>query len=126
LMLKEAVSIELKIQFDTNSAEIKPVYDELIRRVANFMREYPNTEAVIEGHTDSRGADAYNQDLSRRRAESVKNYLVEKFGVSPARLTAVGYGESKPIADNDTKEGRQKNRRVVAVISAMKEEMQKK
>jgi len=126
LILKEAVSIELKIQFDTNSAEIKPVYDELIRRVANFMREYPNTKAVIEGHTDDRGAAAYNQDLSRRRAESVKSYLVEKYAVSPARLTAVGYGESKPVAGNDTKEGREKNRRVVAVISAIKEEMQKK
>ncbi len=66
----------------------------------------------IEGHTDSKGTDAYNQKLSERRAHSVVNYLTQRLGVEKDRMLAVGYGKSKPIAENDTDEGRQKNRRV--------------
>ena len=64
------------------------------------------------------GSDGYNMKLSQRRAESVKKYLVEKFGIAESRISAVGYGESMPVAPNDTAEGRQKNRRVVAIIEA--------
>jgi len=85
-------------------------YDEL-NRVANVLKQYPETNIQIAGHTDSTGAEDYNQRLSERRAESVKNALVG-MGVNPSRLTTVGYGESKPIASNNTEAGRQQNRRV--------------
>lgn len=111
------VSIALNLEFDTNKAVIKPKYDAEIKKVADFMAKYPKSRAVIEGHTDNVGKDAANVKLSQRRAESVKAYLVKKFGIDAARIKAVGYGPSKPIADNKTKEGRQKNRRVHAVFS---------
>ncbi len=85
-------------------------YDEL-NRVANVLKQYPETNIQIAGHTDSTGAEDYNQRLSERRAESVKNALVG-MGVNPSRITTVGYGESKPIASNNTEAGRQQNRRV--------------
>lgn len=85
-------------------------YDEL-NRVANVLKQYPETNIQIAGHTDSSGSEDYNQRLSERRAESVKNALVGT-GVNPSRLTTVGYGESKPIASNNTEAGRQQNRRV--------------
>jgi OOP family OmpA-OmpF porin len=80
------------------------------------MKEYPNTKAIIEGHTDSVGSDAYNLRLSNDRSNSVRQYLIKEFGVDASRLTSKGYGESRPIATNDTDEGRQKNRRVWAVL----------
>jgi OOP family OmpA-OmpF porin len=79
-----------------------------------------NTTAVIEGHTDNVDTAEYNQKLSEARANSVRQYLIDNFGIKASRLTAVGYGETKPIASNKTEEGRQKNRRVQAVIKAMK------
>jgi len=82
------------------------------------MKEFPGTSAVIEGHTDNVGKEDYNQKLSESRANSVRQYLIDKFGIDGSRLSAVGYGYSKPIATNDTAEGKQKNRRVVAVMQA--------
>jgi len=114
--LTEEVSITLDVKFANNSDVIDPRFDDEIKRVADFMREYPDTTAEIIGHTDSRGKDWYNQALSQRRANAVKQYLIAKFNVDPARLTAIGKGEAEPIADNNTAEGRAKNRRVVAVI----------
>ncbi|MCH2097901.1 MAG: OmpA family protein [Pseudomonadales bacterium] len=87
-----------------------------IDRVAAFMEKYPKTSAQLEGHTDSRGTDAYNQALSERRAYAVRDYLIDQKDIDPRRVTAVGYGESKPTATNDTDTGRQRNRRVDAVI----------
>ncbi|WP_349773448.1 OmpA family protein [Psychrobacter sp. WY6] len=71
---------------------------------------------MIEGHTDSRASDSYNQALSQRRVNAVKEVLISQFGIGAERLTAIGYGESQPIATNSTTEGRQLNRRVVAVV----------
>lgn len=116
----EKVSIELKVLFDTAKAIVKPEFDNEIKQVADFMRSYPDTTAEIEGHTDSMGNEAYNIDLSQRRADAVRQYLISRFGVSASRLSAKGYGPSRPIADNKTVEGRAKNRRVVATISAVK------
>lgn len=116
--LTEKVSIDLKVEFDTDKADIKSIYHDDIQKVADFLKGYPNTHAVIEGHTDSVGSEKYNTRLSQRRAESVKGYIVTNYGIDPSRLEARGFGELTPIADNKTKEGRQKNRRVVAVISA--------
>lgn len=110
------VTINLNVLFDFNKSDVKPKYHDEIKRVADYMNAYPWEKATLEGHTDSKGTDAYNEKLSQRRVDAIKNYLVEKFGISADRLTAVGYGESKPIATNDTEEGRQLNRRVQAVM----------
>ncbi|MGP8155139.1 MAG: OmpA family protein [Smithella sp.] len=110
------VSITLKVEFDTAKSVVKDKYNNEIKRVADFMKEYPDTNAVIEGHTDNVGKAEYNQKLSQDRANSVRQYLIDKFGIDGSRITAVGYGITKPIASNDTKEGKQKNRRVVAII----------
>jgi OOP family OmpA-OmpF porin len=115
----EKVSITLAIEFDTGKADIKSRYHEEIGKVAAFLREYPTATGTIEGHTDNIGKAAMNQELSQRRAESAKNYLVQKFGIDPARLSAKGYGMTRPIADNETAEGRQKNRRIEAIFDAM-------
>ena len=121
IVLKEEVSVELNVEFDLNKADIKPDYHDELSEVADFMKAYPLTAVVIEGHTDGSGSAQYNLQLSQRRAESIRQYLIDEFGIAPERLSAKGYGESKPIASNETREGRQRNRRVVAVISATKE-----
>jgi OOP family OmpA-OmpF porin len=116
----QKVSMELKVLFDTGKDVIKPQFDAEIKQVADFLKTYPSARAEIEGHTDSMGSEQMNMALSQRRADSVMNYLVQKLGVDAARLTAKGYGPSKPVADNKTVEGRAKNRRVVATITATK------
>jgi len=117
--LAEKVSIALQIEFDSGKADIKSKYEEQIKKVADFMTTYPETTAVIEGHTDNVGKEASNVRLSTRRSESVRTYLIEKFGIAPGRLITKGFGSSQPVADNATPEGRQKNRRITAVIEAM-------
>jgi OOP family OmpA-OmpF porin len=119
LPVKDRVSIELLVQFDFDQAVIKPEFHDHLRGVANFMKTYPNTRIQLDGHTCWIGTEDYNYDLSERRAESVKAYLVDKFGIAASRLTTRGYGESQPIANNDTKEGRMENRRVMAEISTV-------
>jgi OmpA-OmpF porin, OOP family len=88
--------------------------------VADFMASYPSANAEIEGHTDNAGAADYNVKLSQDRADAVRQYLISTYHIAASRLTAKGYGPSKPIADNKTKEGRAKNRRVVATLTAVK------
>jgi OOP family OmpA-OmpF porin len=114
------VTIVLNVEFDTDKAVVKDEYRNEIKKVADFMKTYPKTNAVIEGHTDNVDTAEYNQKLSEARANSVRQYLINNFGIKASRLTAVGYGLTKPIASNNTEEGRQKNRRVQAVIKAMK------
>lgn len=116
--IKEKVTIILDVEFDTAKAIVKEKYYDDIKKVADFMKEFPDTTAVIEGHTDSVGNDVSNKALSEKRAQSVRQYLIDKFGIDGSRLTAEGYGEEKPVASNDTAEGRQKNRRVEAVLEA--------
>jgi OOP family OmpA-OmpF porin len=115
----EKVSITLAIEFDTGKADIKSKYHDEIGRVADFLKKYPQAQGVIEGHTDNLGGAAMNQKLSERRAQAVVNYLVQKYGIDPVRLSAKGYGMTRPIADNKTAQGRQENRRVEAHFSAM-------
>ena len=115
---QEEVSIELEVLFDTNKAAVKQEYYDSIKRVAEFMRQYPYTTAVIEGHTDSKGSAKLNKRLSQRRADAVREVLIRQFSVEASRLTAVGYGKEHPIADNSSEAGRRKNRRVVAVVKA--------
>ncbi|MCM2357670.1 MAG: OmpA family protein [Geobacteraceae bacterium] len=108
--------VSLNIEFDIDKADVRPQYHEEVAKAGDFMKKYPTTTAVIEGHTDEVGSDEYNMQLSQRRAESVVKFLVEKFGIDPSRLAAKGYGKTMPIADNSTDLGRQKNRRINAVI----------
>ncbi len=111
-----ALTFKSDVMFDTGSAVLKAgAYDE-IARVAQVMNQYPETTIQIAGHTDSVGSEPANQVLSERRAEAVKNALAAQ-GVSPARMRTIGYGESQPIADNNTDAGRQMNRRVTVTIT---------
>lgn len=116
----ETVSVNLDIKFDPSQAVVKPEFDAPIKKVADFLARFPGATVVIEGHTDNAGNPATSQPLSQRRADSVRKVLVEKFAVDPARVTATGFGDAKPIADNATAAGRAQNRRVVATVSAVK------
>lgn len=122
IIIEKPVTIRLEVLFDFDKSVVKPEYYPEIKKVADFMKQYPMTDTVIEGHTDSVGTAAYNLSLSQRRAEAVRQVLIDQFNVDASRLTSVGYGEERPIADNRTAEGRQLNRRVVAVVSATKKE----
>ncbi|MFH1138787.1 MAG: OmpA family protein [Pseudomonadota bacterium] len=119
-MLKESVSYELRVHFDSGKSNVRDQYRAELKKVADLMIAYPYTSVVIEGHTDDVGSDLLNQKLSQARANAVRQYFISNFGLAPSRLTAIGYGESRPIADNKTVDGRQRNRRVVAVVSATK------
>ena len=90
------------------------------RSLAEFMKTYPSVTTTVEGHTDSVGSDAYNQNLSERRANAVREALISE-GVDGSRVSSVGYGEARPIADNSTDEGRSMNRRVEAEVEAQVE-----
>jgi OOP family OmpA-OmpF porin len=118
LVIAEDVKVELNVEFDTNSAESRPSHYSEVKKVADFMRQHPLTQVLVEGHTDDTGSAAYNQRLSERRAATIANQLINDFGVTADRVSSVGVGEARPIADNSTEEGRQRNRRVVAVVSA--------
>ncbi len=126
MKLSKNVEIELHVNFDNNSAVVKQEYFAEIKRVADFMGQYTNTQVEVQGHTDSRGAAEYNQKLSQRRADAVAQVLVSEHGVEASRVSAKGYGEERPVASNDAIEGRAANRRVVAEISAQVESMQQR
>jgi len=104
------------VLFDLNQADLKSAGEQTVGRLAEFMREYEDRRVRVEGYTDSTGADSYNQQLSERRAESVRNALVNR-GISSTRVESRGYGEQYPVAGNDSSSGRQQNRRVEIVIS---------
>jgi len=106
----------LDIQFEINKSTVQREAEEKLDTVVTFMQKYPNTTAVIEGHTDEVGTSADNMRLSQTRADSMVNYLASK-GIARTRLQAVGYGETRPIADNSTEIGRRLNRRINAIIA---------
>lgn len=99
------------VNFETDSAKLTRDSVVILDRVVASLAAYSNVNVAVEGHTDSQASDAYNMKLSQRRSESVVKYLVDH-GINASRLSAQGFGESKPIADNKTKAGRAKNRRV--------------
>ena len=114
--------IQLKdtVYFDTAKATIQKRSYKLLDQVAKVLKEHPELDrVVIEGHTDNQGKPAANVKLSQRRAESVRNFLIQK-GIEPQRLEAKGYGQERPIADNKTAKGRATNRRV-EFITAQRE-----
>jgi outer membrane protein OmpA-like peptidoglycan-associated protein len=104
------------VLFDTAQASLKPGAGSTMDRLAKFMTDYPQRKVTIEGHTDSRGSDDYNVQLSQRRADAVRAALVMR-GVDAGRIQAVGLGEAYPVASNDSPAGMQQNRRVEIVIS---------
>jgi outer membrane protein OmpA-like peptidoglycan-associated protein len=110
-----AITLKSDFSFDFDSAVIKPGAEDEIARIATVLIKYPQTNISIEGHTDSKGAEEYNMDLSKSRAEAVKASLIGR-GLTSSRLQTIGFGESKPVATNDTEAGRQQNRRVRIVI----------
>ena len=113
---EEVARIDLMVNFDFDRSEVKPEFMDEIQRVADFMRQYPDVDAELEGHTDSIGTEAYNQGLSERRAAAVRDVLVNRFNIPASRVSTVGFGESRPIASNNTDDGRAQNRRVISVI----------
>jgi outer membrane protein OmpA-like peptidoglycan-associated protein len=106
--------IALYINFETNKSDIKPESEAIINQVVELLSKNENLSISIEGHTDNVGAPSANQTLSENRAKSVFTALVNK-GIGTSRLSTKGYGQTKPIADNSTEEGRFKNRRVEIV-----------
>ena len=103
------------ITFDTGRADVKPQFTPVLTQMAQSIRQYPGTVVQVEGHTDSTGSAGFNQTLSDNRAETVRSTLIRN-GVEPSRIAAVGYGESRPVASNDTAQGRAQNRRVEVLI----------
>jgi len=102
--------------FDSGSSQLKPVNFDLLAKVEKAIDVFPRSELIIEGHTDSHGGDDLNQKLSQERAESVQQYMINAMRIPSYRLIATGYGETRPVASNETEAGRQKNRRIDIVI----------
>ena len=107
--------------FEVDSDQIKPGFYSTMDKIAGVVNKYGDTQLAVAGYTDSTGSVTYNQQLSERRADSVQTYLLSD-NVYPARLSATGYGKSRPIASNDTEEGRRMNRRVDITIIPVVEE----
>jgi len=115
---EKKLELKEKVFFDTGKSTIKPESDSLLDEVAAVLNDHPEVKGIqIEGHTDNTGSVALNKKLSKGRAEAVKAYLVKK-GVAPDRLTAKGFGPTRPIAPNKTAKGREENRRVEFVITS--------
>ncbi|MDB4293634.1 OmpA family protein [Maribacter sp.] len=108
------------VYFDTNKSNVKGTSATTLDKLAGIFKEYPKSYILVEGHTDSAGADAYNETLSEQRAKSVTSYLTSK-GLDSGRFTTKWYGEAQPIGDNETKEGKAQNRRVELAIIADEE-----
>lgn len=111
------ITFDSGLLFDVNKAELKQASRDNLTKLAGILNKYPDTNILLEGHTDSTGTEEWNLELSKLRAQSVENYLAGK-QVMETRFTAMGYGESQPIATNDTKSGRAANRRVEVAIYA--------
>lgn len=115
---ENAYEVEVDVKFEFNSSSITEAYDEEIANAGEFLREHPDVNAIVEGHTCNVGEESYNEWLSQRRAESVRQKLIGEFGVAPEQVLAVGRGETAPKADNSTPQGRERNRRVEIVLDA--------
>lgn len=123
LFLETAVDVDLKVAFETNSAQLKTDSMNDIQRLADFMTEYKNTSVVIEGHSSAVGSAKYNLTLSQKRADAVKAVLINKFNIEASRLSSKGFGETQLISTGNTKADHKMNRRVVAKIEATVKKM---
>lgn len=111
------IRIPEKILFDFDSSKLRSEAYPVLEKIAESLKEEgEGFKVTIKGHTDSKGSDSYNMNLSRRRAEAVRKALVDRFGVPASMLTAKGYGEREPLVPNDTEANRQKNRRVEFLV----------
>lgn len=108
------------VYFDTNKSNVQGTSTTTLDKLAGIFKEYPKSNVLVEGHTDSAGSDEYNMNLSRQRAQSVTTYLIAK-GVDASRFDTKWYGETQPVGDNSTTEGKAKNRRVELAIVASEE-----
>ena len=117
------VNFQSGILFDVGSSQLAPGAYDRLRSLSRTLNNYPKSHVIIKGHTDSTGAAAYNQSLSERRSDRVRAFMVSE-GVSPTRITAIGFGASLPLSTNATPEGRAQNRRVEIEIRPTREVMQ--
>jgi OOP family OmpA-OmpF porin len=117
--LVEKGRAKLLVEFDFNKAVVKPKYLKEIEKLTDVMKKYPDMQIVVEGHTDNVGSKQYNEKLSQKRAEAIKETMAKQFKIGSTRIKAIGYGFAKPVASNKTKEGRQQNRRVEAAVEYM-------
>lgn len=122
LAVAKVASIKLKVNFGFDSTTVEERYFSDLSELADFLKRFDDVQVDVEGHTDSVGPEDYNQQLSQRRAQAVVDLLVNQHGIAPARLEAKGFGESQPVASNDTAEGRAENRRVMATLEVEYEE----
>ena len=114
---KEVVdTFELLVQFDFDKSDVKSVFKPQFDEIARVLKESPDISMTVEGHTCWIGTEEYNQGLSERRASAVRNKFIEDYGIAADRINIEGYGETRPVADNNELAGRQKNRRAIAVI----------
>ena len=104
------------LNFDVGKSDLNPEFYGLLGKVQNAITIFPDCKITIEGHTDSQGGDETNQKLSQERANAVMYYLLANMNIEMTRVKAIGYGETKPIANNETSEGRKKNRRIDVII----------
>ncbi len=117
------VNFQSGILFDVGSSQLAPGAYDRLRSLSRTLNNYPKSHVIIKGHTDSTGAAAYNQSLSEKRSDRVRAFMVSE-GVSPTRITAIGFGASLPLSTNATPEGRAQNRRVEIEIRPTREVMQ--
>jgi outer membrane protein OmpA-like peptidoglycan-associated protein len=111
------IHFDSDVLFNVDSAALSPSSQGTLTQVGQVLLDYPKTAVVVQGHTDATGAEQHNQELSERRAQAVENYLIGR-GIDQGRLTAVGYGETLPVASNDSEYGREQNRRVDILLKA--------
>ncbi|MBX2808622.1 MAG: OmpA family protein [Cellvibrionaceae bacterium] len=114
--------VTLNVNFDYDSAQVKSYYAPHLLDIIDFMTQHPLTRVIIEGHTDSDGPEAYNVQLSERRARAVAELLINTYGLSVNRVTPIGFGEARPLVANDSPANKRRNRRVVALIKAAAED----
>lgn len=122
LPVERVASIKLQVNFEFDSSKVQERYFSDISELAAFLKRFDDVDVQLEGHTDSTGPDDYNQKLSQRRSQAVKDVLVNQYGIAASRINPVGYGETQPVASNDTKEGRAQNRRTMATLEVTYEE----
>ncbi len=118
-VFREGTNIILRLvglTFDSGASDIQQASFDLLGKVEKAIDVFPRSELIIEGHTDSFGGDEFNQTLSQQRAESVQQYMVNAMRIPTYRLIATGYGETRPVASNETESGRARNRRIDIVI----------
>lgn len=109
--------VKLDVRFDTNKYLVKDSELKGLLKLGKFLQKYKTTDVIIEGHTDAQGDENKNLQLSQNRANAIKQALIDKFMISQHRIQAIGHGENKPIADNETDYGRAANRRVTAEVT---------